>query len=154
MVRYGFIEDGYLRSFDLTPYTTSYKESDGKIKTRTVSVEEQVENSKAKGWKPVEDIDETQMTCEKGYVVIPEPIDDGEKITYTYTKLKDEKYFANKIADLKQQLTDSDYKVIKCYEASLTGEEQPYDIKELHTKRQSLRQQINELQEKLAGEEK
>lgn len=149
MVRYGFIEDGYLRSFDLTPYTTSYKESDGKIKTRTVSVEEQVENSKAKGWKPVEDIDETQMTCEKGYVVIPEPIDDGEKITYTYTKLKDEKYFANKIADLKQKLTDSDYKVIKCYESSLVGSEMPYNINEVHKERQLIRDEINELEKKL-----
>lgn len=149
MIRYGFLDGDYLRSFDLTPTTRTYVDSDGKVKTKTVSVEELVEESKAKGWKPVEDIDETQMTCEEGYVVIPKPIDDGEKITYTYTKVKDEKYFANKIADLKQQLTDSDYKVIKCYESSLVGSDMPYDIKEVHKERQALRDEINELETKM-----
>lgn len=42
-----------------------------------------------------------------------------------------------------------DWKVIKCYEAKLLGEELPYDIDDLMAKRQSARDEINELQEKL-----
>lgn len=52
-----------------------------------------------------------------------------------------------KIAQLQQQLNDTDYKIIKCQEYSLAGLELPYNIEELHTQRQSIRDQINELQQ-------
>lgn len=42
-----------------------------------------------------------------------------------------------------------DWKVIKCYEAKLLGEELPYDINELMTERQKARDEINELQQQL-----
>ncbi len=42
-----------------------------------------------------------------------------------------------------------DWKVIKCYEAKLLGEELPYDIDELMAKRQKARDEINELQQQL-----
>lgn len=42
-----------------------------------------------------------------------------------------------------------DWKVIKCYEAKLLGEELPYDIDDLMAKRQKARNEINELQQKL-----
>ena len=47
---------------------------------------------------------------------------------------------------LKEQLTLSDYQIIKCYEYSLTGKDLPYDIIELHNERQTIRDKINELQ--------
>ncbi len=49
-----------------------------------------------------------------------------------------------------------DYKIIKCYEATLTGSDAPYDIKELTAKRQAVRDKINEIEaeiEKLEAEE-
>ncbi len=49
-----------------------------------------------------------------------------------------------------------DYKIIKCYEATLTGSDAPYDIKELTAKRQAVRDKINEIEaeiEKLKAEE-
>lgn len=46
---------------------------------------------------------------------------------------------------LKKQLASSDYKIIKCYEASLLGEEMPYDFTELAKEREQLRDKINEL---------
>ncbi len=49
-----------------------------------------------------------------------------------------------------------DYKIIKCYEATLTGSDAPYDIKELTAKRQAVRDKINEIEaeiEKLKTEE-
>ena len=42
-----------------------------------------------------------------------------------------------------------DWKVIKCYEASLVGHELPYDITELMEARQAVRDEINELQTEL-----
>lgn len=51
-----------------------------------------------------------------------------------------------KIAELKAELESTDYKIIKCYEAQLVGEELPYDVVALHAERQSLRDKINELE--------
>ena len=53
------------------------------------------------------------------------------------------------IAELKEQLSATDYKVIKCYECQLVGEVLPYDIVTLHSKRQVLRDEINRLEEQL-----
>ena len=52
----------------------------------------------------------------------------------------------DRIRELKEQLNSTDYKIIKCSECSLAGEELPYDIVELHAERQALRDEINELE--------
>ena len=51
------------------------------------------------------------------------------------------------IAELKKQLDNTDYKIIKCSEYQLAGVELPYDIAELHAQRQALRDEINELEQ-------
>ena len=43
-----------------------------------------------------------------------------------------------------------DYKIIKCYEATLTDTEAPYDIKDLTAKRQAVRDKINEVEAEIA----
>lgn len=43
-----------------------------------------------------------------------------------------------------------DWKIVKIYEARLQGEDDPYDYDTLATKRQEVRDRINELQEELA----
>ncbi|MDD4276161.1 MAG: hypothetical protein PHO33_04195 [Clostridia bacterium] len=50
------------------------------------------------------------------------------------------------IARLKIELSETDYKIIKCNEYQLAGMELPYDITVLHTSRQALRDRINELE--------
>lgn len=65
-------------------------------------------------------------------VIIPEPTE--------YEQMQE------RIVRLKQALTDSDYKVIKCAEAQMAGIELPYNITELHEERQELRDMINELE--------
>ena len=45
---------------------------------------------------------------------------------------------------MKRILEATDYKVIKCLEAVLCGEEMPYDIKALHDEREGYRRIINE----------
>lgn len=52
-----------------------------------------------------------------------------------------------RIDELKQQLSDTDYKIIKCSEYQMSQLELPYDIAELHAQRQALRDEINELEQ-------
>lgn len=47
---------------------------------------------------------------------------------------------------LKKKLTDTDYKVIKCFEASLINAEMPYNAEEVHQERQEIRDEINRLE--------
>lgn len=53
---------------------------------------------------------------------------------------------AEQIAELKKQLSATDYKVIKCAECQLLGQEMPYDVVALHAERQAFRDQINQLE--------
>lgn len=55
------------------------------------------------------------------------------------------------IQTLKEQLTSTDYKVIKCSEYSLANLDAPYDITALHTERQALRDKINSLEIEIAA---
>lgn len=54
-----------------------------------------------------------------------------------------------KIWDLKEKLSETDYKILKCSEASLQGQEMPYDLDVVVAEREGWRAQINELEEKL-----
>ena len=150
MVEYGRIdENGIMTSKMLEPYNESFRDKDGELKERVVSVEEQADILKASGWKPVDLIDESKMIAEEGYIIEISPYDAGEKISYRYVKTFDKKEVENKIRELKKRLSAGDYKIIKCYEASLLKEILPYDIENLHKNRDELRKNINELEKLL-----
>lgn len=74
---------------------------------------------------------------------------DGEKyiklttLATTYVALSN---VQNQIKELEQELSASDYKIIKSYEQSLVGLECEYDIAALHAERQAIRDKINQLQ--------
>jgi hypothetical protein len=51
-----------------------------------------------------------------------------------------------RIAELKGELSSTDYKIIKCSECSLAGAEMPYDVVALHAQRQAIRDEINKLE--------
>lgn len=145
-MEYGYINDGgYLVSKNIEEYTERYQEK-GEIKQRTVSVETQAAALSATGWKPVDLLDEERLKCEDGYFVRVTPFDAGERISYRYETVFDTQKVRREIQELKAQLTADDYKVIKCYEASLMGEQLPYDISRIHRTRQELRAKINELE--------
>ena len=57
-----------------------------------------------------------------------------------------------RIWELKDQLAQGDYKIIKCAEAQLMGEEMPYNVGFLVTQRNQWRKEINEL-ENIGGNE-
>ena len=53
---------------------------------------------------------------------------------------------AAEVENLKMQLAESDYKVIKIAECVACGLPLPYDAEALHSERQALRDRINELE--------
>lgn len=145
MVEYGYIEDGYLRTKVLEPRIERYKE-DGELKEREVTVEDQIKNLDPK-WKPIDPIDEVlQDTERENYTVRVIPYDAGDRISYKYVEVPDLGGIKSKIRALKDELESGDYKVIKCYEASLVGEKAPYNIKDIHRDREILRDSINNLE--------
>jgi hypothetical protein len=55
----------------------------------------------------------------------------------------------NRINDLKVMLNNSDYKITKCYEASMRQLPLPYNLEELAAQRDAWRAEINQLEEEL-----
>lgn len=148
-MEYGYINDGgYLVSKNIEEYTERYQEK-GEIKQRTVSIETQAAALSAAGWKPVDPLDEERLKCAEDYIVRVTPFDAGDRISYRYDTAFDIQKVRCVIEGLKAQLTDDDYKIIKCYEASLLGNELPYDIVSLHRIRDEIRANINEMEKLL-----
>lgn len=56
----------------------------------------------------------------------------------------------SKINELKFKLNETDYQIIKCYEAQLSNEEIPYNLQELLTQRKAWREEINALEFEIA----
>jgi hypothetical protein len=54
-----------------------------------------------------------------------------------------------RVVDLKKMLTDSDYQIIKCYEAFMRQQTLPYNLEEISAQRDAWRAEINELEEEL-----
>lgn len=113
---------------------------DGQIKARNqIVVKSQITIIDDDGNEIVEDMQtlnpSEEMILADGWkeYVIPEPTE--EEIANR------EKAF--EIRSAKTELANSDYKIIKCMEAYLCGEDLPYDITELHAERNILRDNIN-----------
>lgn len=146
MVEYGYIENGFLRSKILEPYTENYLNEKGERMTRTVSVEDQIA-ALDPIYKPVDAVDFSKTQCDdENYTIQLEPYDNGDRISYRHVKNVDNFKIRRDIDALQAELSATDYQVIKCYEASLVGEELPYDIHALHTERNKVRARINEIQ--------
>lgn len=66
---------------------------------------------------------------------------------------KIEQQIINLKADLESRESDvGDWKIAKAQEYALVGLESPYDIADLHAKRQAVRDEINRLRELLASQ--
>jgi hypothetical protein len=149
MVEYGYMENGVLKSQFLEQIENRHLDKDGNEVVEIVTVEQQVAQL-SEEWKPVDVINEERMTTDDDdYVVIPVPYDAGDRITYDYVRKFDKQKVQADIQALKDSLSESDYKITKCYEASLLGTELPYDIAELHAQRQAERDEINQLENML-----
>ena len=116
---------------------------------QNINDDSDIEKLKSLGW--VEVIKTERPQINNDYSNIVEYISEKEngdlilKYNISYNKNK----IQENIILLKQQLADTDYKVIKNMEAQLANEELPYDSVTLHAERQALRDKINELEELL-----
>lgn len=87
------------------------------------------------------------------------PIDNVTKFAWANEDYEEVKMYipnpvkttAQQVAELKAQLSATDYKVIKCSECQLLGLEMPYDVAAIHAERQALRDQINALEQEVAN---
>lgn len=149
MVWYGIIEDGVLRTQEIVQHTERIqvvKDNKPTIQERIITVDEQIQELTKAGWKPADMIDESKLECDPGYAVRIVAVEYDDHIGYTYEKIQNLAYYKNQIKALKEELDNTDYKVIKCYEAFLVGEAMPYNAQDLHTSRQSIRDKINSLE--------
>lgn len=148
MVEYGYInEGGYLISRFLEPIAKIEKNVEGENVEVIISVEEQIAELVEKGWKPVEPVDDSRLKAEEEFHSVSiQPFDAGDRIGYNYVDRFNRKLVEQKINEYKNELSGTDYKVIKCYEALLIGEELPYDVSEIHVHRQTIRDEINRLE--------
>lgn len=149
MVWYGIIEDGVLRTQEIVQRTERIqvvKDDKPTIQERIITVDEQIQELTKAGWKPVDMIDESKLECAPGYAIRIVAVEYDDHIGYTYEKIQNLAYYKNQIKALKEELDNTDYKVIKCYEAFLVGEAMPYNAQDLHTTRQSIRDNINSLE--------
>lgn len=146
MATYGYIENGYLRAKDIEPLTERYLDDNGDVHTRTISVADQVAMLSDE-WKPVDDVDESLTDCtDAKYTIRLVPYDAGTHIAFRYQRVVNTFKLREDAQILKDQLSATDYQIIKCYEASLVGEELPYDVVALHTSRNAIRAQINDIE--------
>ena len=79
--------------------------------------------------------------------------EDEDNFTQSWEFVKDVTKIENEIESLKGKLSDTDYIIIKTYEARLMGEQDPYTADELSravSYRVSIRDEINELEKLLS----
>lgn len=74
--------------------------------------------------------------------------------TVQNSAMSDEQIESQRVIDLQAKLSSTsseigDYRVIKCMEASLMGQEMPYDVETLIKERQKVRDQINQAQDRI-----
>lgn len=86
-------------------------------------------------------LDCIETPCPDGFIW---PRWDGEKWTEGGSPPTETE--EQEIVRLKAELTETDYKIIKCSEYSLAGLDAPYNIAELHAERQALRDRVNILE--------
>ena len=151
MIEYGYInEGGYLVSKILEDYTERRLNAVGEPEDVVITIAMQVEELVKQGWKPVDLVDDSKLipSVEFGSIRI-DPYDNGDRISYRYIESVSKKLITAKINEYKAFLNDTDYKVMKCYEATLLNMPLPYSMDDVHQTRQEYRDRINELEQYL-----
>lgn len=92
----------------------------------------------------------SNFNVELGEYDSPKPyyIEEGNSVLQKWEIISnDPAKIASKISSLKSELDESDYKVMKCYEATIAkSDEMPYNADELIESRQAKRDEINRLE--------
>lgn len=113
----------------------------------------EIEDAKTNSLNLIEEFKEfvpSSFNEEIGEFDSPKPyyIEEGDAILQKWEIVKnDPAKIVSKISSLKSELESSDYKVMKCYEATISkSEDMPYDPDELVLSRQEKRDEINRLE--------
>lgn len=144
-------EQGYLTTKELVPEVKKvYSETENDFIEITISIEEQLKTYLEEGWLPVDSLEISKLNSDKDYTKIKiVPYSNKDRISFRYEEYFDKRSVKNKIDELKSELGDSDYKVIKYWESSLLKKSSPYEIEEINSKRQTIRDRINNLEKLL-----
>lgn len=106
------------------------------------------ERKKYDGYSPYVEI-KNNDEVPYGYLQRPTYKNEDGKVICTYESYLDYYFLGQEVKRVKQKLSNTDYIIIKCYEAELLGEELPYDkefLKKTAVERAEMRDQINQLQ--------
>lgn len=113
----------------------------------------EIEDAKTNSLNAIEEFKEfvpSSFNEELGEFDSPKPyyVEEGNSVLQKWEVVKnDTAKIASKISELKGSLESSDYKVMKCYEATIADStEMPYDVTELTKERQEIRDEINRLE--------
>lgn len=134
-----------------------------KIKFNDKEIYEEVEFSRTEHTATLKGITEENTSGFCTYRMSGEQLGDFGDFTTIYDKGENFIVFSNdgsvkpdpqpyeptaedKIRELKSELAATDYQIIKCSECQLLGQPMPYDVAELHEKRQAIRDEINALE--------
>lgn len=106
-----------------------------------------IEAYKNDGFKELHEIEPPTDYNEEIMELSQEIVERGDgDYEYKYTAVISVAKIEQSISLLKQQLSNSDYKVIKNIESQMVMEEPPYNPAELHSERSLLRNKINILE--------
>lgn len=108
-------------------------------------------SSNIDGFLPYKPADEEPKLSEYQGLHITYHVENGEIVQMFTVVDNDKEKVCNEVERLKKTLSDDDYKIIKCYEASLLGANMPYNVIELHKNRQAIRDEINRLEAIIAS---
>ena len=106
------------------------------------------DSEEQEGFYPLVEMDKPAVSDIEQVVTSYELI--GEEVHEAHFVEVDKIKVAAKIEKLKEEIRQSDYKVLKNLEYKENGLQEVYDAEELHSTRQNLRNQINDLENLLA----
>lgn len=136
----------------ITPIENKPTEERTDEETKLLTIRKRIETERETALKFLSEYCEFSETDFDGELVdfetaVPYYVKKGKRIVQKWDVVKgDEGKIASKIEALKAELNASDYKVMKCYEASVLGTELPYNVEELVAERQAKRDEINRLE--------
>lgn len=154
------IEDWFNREL------SEHKVTDGDIsrtlllaeKERKLSIREHLEQQRRELLKPLEEYKEivyTEHPVDVPPYALEYPyfVEEDDKIVQKWEIRENDKgKMSCRMRDLKKELSDTDYRVLKCYEAALTSSDMPYDVEALIKERKEKREEINRIEELLSKE--
>lgn len=103
---------------------------------------------KSEGFMPLTPAEKPTVIDSSKKAVDSYEVMDG-RLVQMWIIVDDEQQLIKQIDEAKIKLETSDYKVLKCYEANMSGKQPPYDLDVLLKERQSYRDQINMLETKI-----